>query len=494
MRNKNALQVVGMIGMSIMTQILVLIKSSILASNFGAGIELDAYNLTNNLTTFITTFLTSGIITVILPSYVSKKDRKDVDGFISGLFIVVAILYAGLYIFSDNIVYTISGKNNEFQTIACNLMLYAILIQSVSAIVSVTAAYYQASNKFIIPKFIDFTTNLAIIILMILAKDLTILEYVELVLGCSLVRLVIDIGIASFCGFRFRLESPIGSIGKYHLYRIFAPTVISAGVYQIHSLVDSTIASRLDPGSLTVLTYSNQIVAAINSFVIGNLVIYAYPQIVKARNVSEKQGVDVTWNYAMVFHSIICLLIAGFFATGKQGIELLFQHGKFDASAVQLTYICALIYIFGQQTDVVRDLIYRLFYAKGDTKTTLYNSVIVSCINIVLSLLLVQIMGLVGVVMGTVLSSFCSLSMIIYRLNRMERLKGISCNYKDKIHEFMKNEVALWVSVGIVFYMSNWVANMNILIQMLLLGILCMLGYLSTLLVLGSRSLNLLKR
>ena len=210
MKNKNALQVVGMIGTSILTQVLVLIKSSILAANFGAGIELDAYNLTNSLTTFITTFLASGITTVILPAYVSKKNRKDVDGFISGLFIAVAFLYAALYMFRSEIMDIISGRSGEFQTIACNLMLYAILIQSVSAIVSVTAAYYQANDKFIIPKLIDFVTNLATVILLVFAKELTILQYVTLVLICSIVRLVVDVGIATFCGFRFCMAAPVG--------------------------------------------------------------------------------------------------------------------------------------------------------------------------------------------------------------------------------------------------------------------------------------------
>ena len=72
---------------------------------------------------------------------------------------------------------------------------------------------------------------------------------------------------------------------------------------------------------------------------------------------------ETTWNYALIFHSIICLLIAGFFSVGKQAIALLFQHGKFDEAATELTFICALIYILGQQTNIIRDLIYRLFYS-----------------------------------------------------------------------------------------------------------------------------------
>lgn len=494
MKNKNALQVVGMIGTSILTQVLVLIKSSILAANFGAGIELDAYNLTNSLTTFITTFLASGITTVILPAYVSKKSRKDVDGFISGLFIAVAFLYAALYMFRSEIVDIISGRSGEFQTIACNLMLYAILIQSVSAIVSVTAAYYQANDKFIIPKLIDFVTNLATVILLVFAKELTILQYVTLVLICSIVRLVVDVGIATFCGFRFCMAAPVGRPGTVELYKIFAPTVISSGVYQIHSLVDSTIASRLDPGSLTVLTYSNQIVTAVNSLIIGNLVLYAYPQIVKARNSSVKDGMETTWNYAVVFHSIICLLIVGFYSVGKQAIELLFQHGKFDATATMLTYICALVYIFGQQTNIIRDLIYRLFYSEGDTKTTLYNSVIVSCINIIVSILLVNIIGLVGIVIGTVISSACSLAMIIYRLNQKNKKQNIVFKYKDKVCEFIKNEIALVLTGAVVLLTKNLFGTLNIIAQILLIGIICVLVYFCVLVLLKSKCVKMIKR
>lgn len=494
MKNKNAFQVVGMIGTSVLTQILVLVKSSVLAANFGAGLELDAYNLTNSLTTFITTFLASGITTVILPAYVSKKDRKSVDGFISGLFIAVAMLYAMLYIFRDGIVDIISGRGGEFQIIACNLMLYAILIQSVSAIVSVTAAYYQATNRFIIPKLIDFATNLVTVLLLLAAKQLTILQYVELVLGCSAVRLAVDIGIAVYCGFRFRFQAPFGSPETIALYKIFAPTVISSGVYQIHSLVDSTIASRLDPGSLTVLTYSNQIVTAVNSLIIGNLVLYAYPQIVKARNSSVKQGMETTWNYALIFHSIICLLIAGFFSVGKQAIALLFQHGKFDEAATELTFICALIYILGQQTNIIRDLIYRLFYSEGDTKTTLYNSVIVSFINIVVSIALVNIIGLIGIVIGTVISSCCSLAMIITRLNRKIKPQKIEFRYAGIICEILKNEVALLAAVFVMLLAKNIFANMNLLLQIIILGVICVIVYLLTLFLTRSKSLKFLNR
>lgn len=494
MKDKNAIQVVGMIGTSILTQILVLIKSSILAAKFGAGIELDAYNLTNSLTVFITTFLASGVTTVILPAYVSKKRREDIDGFISGLFIAVSFLYAALYIFRGYIVDIISGRDAGFQAIACNLILYAILIQSVSAIVSVTAAYYQANKMFIIPKAIDFVTSFLTVVLMAWTKELTILQYVELVLACSGVRLLVDIGIAIYCGFRFHFQSPFRSADTVALYKIFVPTVISSGVYQIHSLVDSTIASRLDPGSLTVLTYSNQIVAAVNGLIIGNLVLYAYPQIVKARNCSVKQGMETTWNFAVAFHSIICLLIVGFYAVGKQAIELLFQHGKFNTTATMLTYICSLVYIFGQQTNIIRDLIYRLFYSEGDTKTTLYNSVIVSCINIIVSILLVSIIGLIGIVIGTVISSVCSLAMIIYRLNRKNKDQNVSFEYKEKVYELIKNEIALILTGAVVLLTKDLFETINIVAQILLIGIICVLVYSFVLIMLKSKCVKMIKK
>lgn len=129
-------------------------------------------------------------------------------------------------------------------------------------------------------------------------------------------------------------------------------------------MVDSTIAARLETGEITVLSYASQISNIINTLLIGNLLTYYYPKIVRKQILIM---IKIILKQTILFHLIVCLVIAGFTTVGHETVMLLFQHGTFTEEAARLVYVGALIYIIGQQTEVVRDLIYRYFYAKGIT-------------------------------------------------------------------------------------------------------------------------------
>lgn len=65
------------------------------------------------------------------------------------------------------------------------------------------------------------------------------------------------------------------------MFYLFLPIVFSTGIYKLSLMVDSTIAARLETGEITVLSYASQISNIINTLLIGNLLTYYYPKIVK---------------------------------------------------------------------------------------------------------------------------------------------------------------------------------------------------------------------
>ena len=67
--------------------------------------------------------------------------------------------------------------------------------------------------------------------------------------------------------------------------------------------------------------------------------------------------------------------------------------------------MCTLIYVRGLPINAFRDLIYRYFYAKGDTLTPFRNSLLISFLNIVISIILARFIGIYGIVLGTVITS-----------------------------------------------------------------------------------------
>ena len=488
MINKNSkLQLVWMILISVGVQILALIKSSIIASNFGAGIELDAFNLSNNITTFVTALAASGITTVILPAYVRKSDRRSTDSFLTGIFLLIVVLYTLLFIFRHPLILLLSGKSGQFISYTDNILGFTILIQSVAAIVSMTAAFYQSEDKFVIPKIINMFTSLLSVVILLFMKEFTIYQYVLVLLGCAVVQLVIDVSIAVACGFRFRISFSFHNTKTIALFKVFLPMVVSSGVYQIHSLVDSIISSGLADGNLTVLTYASQLVSAVNSLIIGNMTLYAYPRIVRAHTVSINDGINAVGRYAVSFHLIICCLIAGFYACGEDTISLIFGRGKFDNIAVKMTFFCAMIYILGQQTNIIRDLIYRFYYADKDTVTTLKNSVIVSILNIILSIFFAKLIGLYGIAIGTIVSSTYSLIAITHRTKKKYNLNPLK---RNETSELLKNNVALFASCIVVYFLRHVICMDYLLLNILLFGVISVVVYIIVLLIARSNTMN----
>lgn len=480
-------QVAFMLFLTILTQFLSICKSSMVVANFGAGNELDAFNFSNNIISFFFAFISTGITTVIIPAYVKKKDEKAINSFLTAVYGVTFLLILFTYIFRVPLVSILVNRNEDFKEIVFYCLLFSILIQGLPSFLGITAAYYQCINKYNTPKVILMISNFLVVVVLFSLKNYTLATYLNVLLLGAVLQFILDIYIAIKSGFSFSITFDFKNKEYKELIFIFLPTLFSTGAFKIQSLIDSLLAANLPEGQLTILSYSNTIVSMINNLMIGNLTIYIYPKIVRKLEKSEEMGKATLWNYAVDFHAALCLVIVGFFACGREFISILYENGKFTEEAASVLFVGACIYVFGQQNNIVRDLFYRFFYAKGDTRTTLKNSVIVSVLNIVISLALVQYLGVYGIILGTVIAGFISLVMIIIRFNRKF---GKTNNTILYFFQFAKNEMALITSIIFVYIIRNMVIIENDIIKFLLFGFLSVLVYVFCLVILKSKTIR----
>lgn len=438
-----------MIIISITTQIVTLLKTSVVAGYFGTTAEMDAYNFAYSIVGFIFGFIAAAISTVIIPCYVEKKPRQYLDSFITILYGLLLVVIAFILIFRIQLIEIITNRDAVFSDVAGNVLIILMLSNFVLAVTNITTAYYQCIGKYNIPKIINLFSQVIVVFALIICKDITIYQYALILSAGILLNFTLDVGIAIKLGWRYFPTFDLASNESRHLFKLFLPIVFSTGVYKLSLMVDSTIASRLDVGKITVLTYSGQISTMVNSILIGNLLTFIYPKIIKHIHNDDNQA--LFWRQTSLFHLIVCAVIVGFFAVGKEGIALFFQHGKFGHSSTIAVYYGALIYIFGQQTNIIRDLIYRYFYAKGDTKTAAKNSVIVSVVNITTSLILVYLIGFYGIIIGTVTASFVSLTCIFLKFKRKF---GLGARISEIILPFLKN-IGVTIITAIVLGMCK---------------------------------------
>lgn len=483
-------ELTGMMLITILTQLFAVYKSSITAANFGACVELDAYNFSNNLTSFFLTFVSSGITTVVIPAYVKRLDRKAVDTFLSVVFSVTGTLLCATFLFRGELVDLLaSSREPIFKDYVCSTMLLTIGIQTLPAVLGVTTAYYQCIGKFNVPKLILLISNISIVIVLSVLNNFTLHQYLYVLLAGAVVQFVLDLLFAIKSGFKFSITFDVKNIHYKELMMIFLPTLFSTGVYKINTFIDTILSSNIGTGQLTVLSYSNMIVAMVNMLIVGNLTTYVYPKIVKNLDFGDRISQKYFWSYANIFHAVICLIIVGFIAVGREFIGLLYEHGEFSKQAANSVYLCMCIYIFAQQNNTIRDLLYRYFFAVGDTKTTVSNGVMTSCINIVASILLVKKLGIYGIITGTFFAGCISLLGIVVRFKRSF---GFKVNMKPIIRIFLGTEVTMLITVAAIFAIKSIITIESYFVSFLTYGIITIILYIGVLIILNRKMINTL--
>lgn len=464
---RNSFSLILMIIITGITQILTLMKSSLVAGIFGTGIEIDAYNLANSIVSFLFGFIAAGISTVIIPNYVKNTNRKNVDTFITALYGLIAFIVFILIVFRYQIIGVFSNRDELFVNICCNTLIILLLANYLLAISDVTVAYFQCKGKYNLPKIVSLIAQLIVVVILIFYPNLTISQYTYIIAIGLFINFLLDTIFAFKEGWRVYPSLALFSPGTKKLFGIFLPIVFSTGIYKLSLMIDSTIAARLQTGQITILAYASQISNIINTILIGNLLTYYYPKIVEKVDTSD--GQKSFWNQVILFHLIVCLVIAGFTTVGHETVELLFRHGTFSEDAAKFVYIGALIYVVGQQTDVVRDLIYRFFYAKGNTTVAAKNGVIISVVNITVSIILVYFIGFFGIFFGTIIASFISLIVMFFKFNAYFEFV---ISIKSIAKALLKNNLVVIITITIIVFLKKLIVFNSLFLQIFIYGIL----------------------
>ena len=421
-----AKQLLLMMVLTIVTQVIMLLKVSIVASSFGTSIEMDAFNFANNIGNFIYSFIGAGVTTVLIPNLVNKEKNNSINIFISILYSSAFIVLVVVHIFRRYIVAGLSNGSDEFILITCNIMFITLITQYINSFTGATNAIFQCSGKFNFPKFITLATSILLVGLLIVIPNLTVYKYVYFILITTIVNVAFQIYLAIKGGYRFKFSIDFKDIEFRKMMKVFAPTVLSTGLYQVSLLTDSIISSNLGQGEISKLSYSNTIMTLINTVILSNIMTYFYPKI--AKDINKENGQRKLFDLAVCIIGIMVLMVVGFITVGRDAIVILYERGNFTSSVTSTVYMCTLIYIFGLPINAFRDLIYRYFYAKGDTLTPFRNSLLISFLNIIISVILARFIGIYGIVLGTVITSYMSLGIILFKFSRK-----FGFNYNKKL-------------------------------------------------------------
>ncbi|MEH7351935.1 lipid II flippase MurJ, partial [Gottfriedia acidiceleris] len=368
-----------MIFLSIITQGILLIRSSVLASNFGVSTEMDAYNFANSVAVFIYSFIGAGITTILIPNLLDKEKRSGINIFLTILYSISFIIFLLMMVFKNYITIFYHGANKTyFLNVFSKFITISLFTQFINSFVGFTDAVLQINNKFNIQKTINLVLSSLLVAIILIYSEFTLYTYAILLLLSTILNLFMQLLVVKSLNFKFKLNFNIFNSNFRGMFKSYIPIVLSTGVYQLSLLINTAISSKLGPGKVSLLNFSSNIIVMINLLILGNIATFLYPRL--ARYVKKEKSDEKVFEYIILLNGLMLLITLLIITLGRCGIEIIYQRGNFIASYTDVVYKCLLIFSISLPLNAIRDLFYRFLYLKDNTLIPFRNSIVVSTI------------------------------------------------------------------------------------------------------------------
>ena len=205
------------------------------------------------------------------------------------------------------------------------------------------------------------------------------------------------------------------------------PSILSSGVTQINILIGTIIAS-FETGAVSYLYYADriyQINLAIAGIAVGTVSLPALSNAFKNKNLKKLSSIQ-----SKSFELSLLLSIPasfGLILASEEIVNSLFGYGSFSKEDVQSTAVALKYFGYGVPAFALVKVLSNFFFARDNTKTPFYISLICVVLNVVISLYYFKNIGFIIIPIATTISSWINsilLFIFLYQRN-LFRFNGI---------------------------------------------------------------------
>ena len=414
---------------TIISRLLGYIRDILIAVFLGAGPVADAFFVAFRIpNTFRRLFSEGTFNAAFVPSYSSLSIKKKSENFANSIF---SLLILGLFslvlvveIFMPIFVFLIApGFEGDYEKMELAITLTRITFPFLLfvSLASFFSAILNSHNKFAVSSAAPIILNVLLIGVLIFGKILNdqlvyFLSYAVTISG------IIQFIFLYFFVKKYYLPNFKFSINIDNKIKLFfkklLPSIFSSGVTQINILIGTIIAS-FQASAVSYLYYADriyQINLAIAGIAIGTVVL---PQLSKHVKNKKKEKIDLIQNKALelsLFLSIpaaIALLIAS-----EEIISSLFGYGSFDKESVKNSAKALFYFGLGLPAFSLIKVFSTFFFARHNTETPFYISLISVLLNVLISVNLFKEVGFLIIPIATTISSWFNAIVLLILLKK----------------------------------------------------------------------------
>lgn len=415
----------GLIGLATMTsRVLGLVRDTVMAYLFGAGGQMDAYNVAFRFPNLVRDLFAEGAMSAaFVPAFTRRltTESREQAWRLGSLVITVLVLVTGGIavlgmLGAGPIARAFAGS---YADVPGKLELTAFLTRVMFPflpLVAVAAAFMgmlNALHRFFVPALSPALFNVGSIVSTIALVPVMPLVGLPPIMAPAIGVLVGGVGqvVAQWPllrkeGFRFRPVVDFSDPGLREILRLMGPGLMGLAAVQINVLVNTSLATRAGDGPASWLNYAFRLMYLPIGLFGVSIATASLPSISRQAAVADLAQMRKT-----IAHGLRLMLMLNVPATiglvtlASPIVALIFERGKFGAADTAATAAALAFYAPGLIGYSAVKLAAPSFYALGDSRTPVTVSMATVAMNVALNLGLFALIGYKGLALGTALAA-----------------------------------------------------------------------------------------
>ena len=420
---------------TLISRVLGYLRDILIAFFLGASIFADAFFVAFRLpNTFRRLFAEGTFNAAFIPSYTeeriksSKKGKEFADDVLSLLILTLIIIVTIVEIFTPYLVYIIAPgfiENDIKFNLAVELTRITFPFLLFVSLSSFFSGILNSNNKFAAAAAAPIILNIVLITSLIVSYYLGLNFTKQLSFGVTLAGILqlmfLFYVTLKFYKPRLIFKLKINSKVKFFFKKLL-PSILSSGITQINILIGTIIAS-FESGAVSYLYYADrvyQINLAIAGIAVGTVSLPALSKAFKSKNIKKLSNIQSKSFELSLLLSVPASL--GLILASEGIVNALFGYGSFSKEDVRLTADALKYFGYGVPAFAMVKILSNFFFARDNTKTPFYISLVMVIINISISLSLFSSYGFIIIPIATSIATWLGVIIYIYLLNQRKYL------------------------------------------------------------------------
>jgi putative peptidoglycan lipid II flippase len=424
------------------SRLLGVVREQVLASIFGAGDAMDAFNVAFRVPNLVRDLFAEGVMSAaFVPTFTRELELHGRESawrlgntVVNALLLITTVLSVGGIMFAWPLITRFAGGYAQVPgklalTVLLTRMMAPFLI--LIALAVALMGMLNSLHRFFVPALSPATFNVATIVcalaLVPLMPRVGLPPIAAIAIGTllgGLGQVAVQWPFLAREGFRYRPVLRLRDPALARVLVLMGPGTVGMAATQVNVFVNTLLATGQGTGAVSWLQYAFRLMyLPIGLFGIS-VATATVPTVSRLAATNDEAGVRRTVAHALTLMLTLNVpATLGLIALSTPIVALLFERRAFTPADTAATAAALQLYAVGLAGYSVVRILSPTFYALNDARTPVIVSVATILANIALNLVLVRILGYKGLAVGTSLSALLNGGLLLILLQR--RLGGL---------------------------------------------------------------------